>query len=161
MRNKVLDDIAAEMKALLKDVKKAATSGLTMTKGGAPRKTYKEAGEVHGELENYTRTQLGLIESLRSEEVDGDAAEDEEGVDTDALDEHEFEKMQNSRAAPAEWGAYADGVDLRVEIDMGGEEEDPESRSANRTPSEEDRLAFLQAIIQKVLHPFPLVLGIC
>jgi flagellum-specific peptidoglycan hydrolase FlgJ len=80
-----------QLPMVTKDTRHAATRGIQVTKGSAPKAVYKEASTAINEVDLASSQRLAMVQQMRDRD-DDDKSEDEEAVDTFAADAFEVQQ---------------------------------------------------------------------
>jgi hypothetical protein len=147
-RNVILEEIAAEMKAQLKDGISAATKGLvTSNRGGMSKEVRKHTKNSQKEITAFAQERSDALRSLMAEEDPEDGtindAIEEEGVDIDAYDLHDAER--NPRGEPLFWSEYGD--DETIKVYRKSDELSKENEAQAGTMSSSARIDFLKKFV--------------
>jgi uncharacterized C2H2 Zn-finger protein len=147
-RNGILEGIAEEMKAQLKEGNSVVTKGLvTSSRGGMSKDVRDQAKKTQKDLATFTEKRLNAVRSLlnekNTEDSSADDAADEEGIDIDAYDLQDAER--NPRGEPSFWQDFGD--DSAIQIIRESDELSKEEQTQAGMSTEQDRIDFLKKFV--------------
>jgi hypothetical protein len=143
IRNLVLEELADEMRSLLKSGKQPATKGLTATSGGTPSSARTQEKMTQKQLDEFAQKRLNEVQSLLTEEpreTHGTLSEEDDGIDIESYEEQATER--NSRGEPELWEDF--GEDEVTQVELGIDKEEHVGKT-----TEDDRLEFLRTLVTR------------
>jgi len=140
-----MEELAQEMRSLLKASTKSTTTGLTAGKGGAPKSIRKQAKDAQTELEGLYSERMSAIEALKRRNEQDKLTEPDidqkEGLDMDSLKENDGK--QHRRGEPLHWQVL-----LREDIQVNDADGVEECDAATK----EERVASLSAFVTHTIQ---------